>query len=368
MTTEKIKDAEIAALRVSSLPSRPNASGAFGGRGYTAAQMKEAFDRLPLFLVGRFNALLDDLGAVGEGSLADAMPTGLGEGHTLADLFADIKSGALSGYLSTGEETLGKRLDRIDGEIDSATSYEHLKNMPTGLRATHTLENFFTDVKSGSLSRYLVTSRGVLDPKIIAMDDDLTAVKTALRDKTMFTGIKNGHTLGDLFADVKSGAFADYLETDGGTLETRLAGIESGIGEVKTSVADKTTETGIRENYTISDFFSDVKDGDILAIIPYKGANLSTKLGEIFTKLEELDKKPGFSAAEYKTGVTETQTLDGFFASLVDGTFFDTVNFGEKTLGAYLTALAAWQKNLAVGGVDLAIDCGSPADRPASLA
>ncbi len=371
MTTEKIKNAEIAALRVSSLPSRPNASGAFGGRGYTAAEMKAAFDRLPLFIIERFNALLDDIGASGDGSLADAMPTGLGEGHTLADLFVDIVNGALAGYLSTGEENLAARLDRIDGEIGDATSYEHLKSMPTGLRTSHTLANFFTDIKSGALAQYLVTTRGVLDPKIAAMDDDITALKTAYRDKSMFTGIKNGHTLGQLFADIKSGAFADYLGTDDGTLEERLTAIEKSITDaksaasgdldaLKTAVAAGTAETGIKKNYTVSDFFSDVKDGDILAIIPYDGSALSTKLGEIFTKLAELDAKPAFSAATYKTGITADQTLDGFFASLADGSFFDTVNFGEKTLGAYLAALAA-------GGENLSVDCGSPASRPSTL-
>lgn len=371
MTTEKIKNAEIAALRVSSLPSRPNASGAFGGRGYTAAEMKAAFDRLPLFIIERFNALLDDIAAVGEGSLADAVPTGLGEGHTLADLFADIVSGALAGYLSTGKETLAARLTRIDGEIDDATSYEHLKSMPTGLRTSHTLENFFSDIKSGSLAQYLVTTRGVLDPKIAAMDDDITALKTAYRDKTMFTGIKNGHTLGQLFTDIKNGAFADYLETDGGTLEERLGKIEKSVTDAKNTAAGdldalKTTvttgaaETGIKENYTVSDFFADVKDGDILALIPYGGSVLSIKLGEIVVKLAELDAKPSFSATTYKTGVTADQTLDGFFASLSDGTFFDTVNFDGKTLGAYLGSLSS-------GGADLSIDCGTPASRPTTL-
>lgn len=374
MTTEKIKNEEIASLRISSLPSRPNASGAFGGRGYTAAEMKAAFDRLPLFLVERFNSLIDDIGASGDGSLADAVPTGLGEGHTLADLFADIPSGALAGYLCAGEETLAKRLDRIDGEIEDATSYEHMKAMPTGLRDSHTLATFFTDIKNGALAQYLVTTRGVLDPKIAAMDDDLTALKTAFRDKTMFTGIKNGHTLGQLFLDIKSGAFADYLETDGGNLEKRLSGIEksvteakSGIDGVKSEVSANLAETGIKENYTISDFFSDVKDGDILAVIPYSGGSLSTKLDEIVAKIADLSEKPGFSASTYQTGVTADQTLDGFFSSLKDGTFFDTVGFEGKTLGAYLRALAAWHASLTGGGVDLNIDFGSPADRPTTL-
>lgn len=63
MTTQKITDAEIASLRIAALPTRPTAPSAFGGRGYTAEEMKAAFDRLPLFIIQRLNALIDEMDA-----------------------------------------------------------------------------------------------------------------------------------------------------------------------------------------------------------------------------------------------------------------------------------------------------------------
>lgn len=377
MTTEKIKNAEIAALRVSSLPSRPNASGAFGGRGYTAAEMKEAFDRLPLFLIERFNSLLDDIAASGDGSLADAMPTGLGEGHTLADLFADIGSGALAGYLSTGEEKLSERLDRIDGEIDDATSYEHIKKMPSGVPGFPTLADFLAGVRNGALSEVLVTSSGILGPIMKGMRENIAALQTTLREKSIRTGITQTHTLADMFADIKSGAFADYLVTDGGKLEERLTKMEGDlvsakseasdkIDEVKATIVTGSTETGIKDNYTISDFFADVKSGNILTVIPRGDGNLSTKLDGMEEKLGEIEEN-AFSAATYKTGVTEEQTLDSFFTSLTDGTFFETVYFGTSTLGTYLRDLLSWHTHLTSGQVRLYIDCGKPNERPDRL-
>ena len=61
MTTNKITDTEIESLKVGSLPTRPTAPTAFGGRGYTATEMKAAFDKLPLKIIEEFNALLDDI-------------------------------------------------------------------------------------------------------------------------------------------------------------------------------------------------------------------------------------------------------------------------------------------------------------------
>ncbi len=113
MNATKITDGELEAARVASLPTRPTAPTAFGGRGYTATEMKEAFDKLPLLLTERYNLLIDDALALGEGSLADSMPTGLSEEHTLADLFSDIGNGNLASYLKVGDATLYSILNRL---------------------------------------------------------------------------------------------------------------------------------------------------------------------------------------------------------------------------------------------------------------
>lgn len=118
MKTTKILSEDIAGMRVSSLPSRPSAPAAFGGRGYTASEVKEAFDRLPLYIVERFNSLIDDLTATGEDSLAAAMPTGYVDGHTLADLLKDIKNGNFAAYLLVGEKSLAMRLAELEARLD----------------------------------------------------------------------------------------------------------------------------------------------------------------------------------------------------------------------------------------------------------
>lgn len=117
MNTKKIIADDIEDLRVSSLPSRPTAPTSFGGRGYTAAQMKAAFDRLPLFIIERFNSLIDDVCAEGDGSLAADIPTGLADEHTLYNLFSDVQSGEMAKYLALGGISLQDYADITDEKI-----------------------------------------------------------------------------------------------------------------------------------------------------------------------------------------------------------------------------------------------------------
>lgn len=121
MKTTRIADADIAKLKVASLPSRPTAPTAFGGAGYTAAQVKDAFDKLPLYIIGKLNDLIDDIYSEGQDSLAGAIPTGIKDEHSLSALFLDIKSGAASEYLMLGEETLGEYKARIGGKLSELT-------------------------------------------------------------------------------------------------------------------------------------------------------------------------------------------------------------------------------------------------------
>ena len=55
----RIKEEDYKNLLVASLPTRPTAPAAFGGKGYSAAELKEAFDKFPTFLANRFNLLLE---------------------------------------------------------------------------------------------------------------------------------------------------------------------------------------------------------------------------------------------------------------------------------------------------------------------
>ena len=112
--TTKILNSEICDLTVASLPTRPTAPTAYGGNGFSAGQMKAAFDRLPLFIVERFNSLIEDINSVGEGSLAAALKTGISDGHTLSELFSDVTNGNFASYLSVGESSLAARLAELE--------------------------------------------------------------------------------------------------------------------------------------------------------------------------------------------------------------------------------------------------------------
>ena len=117
MKASKILNEQIKNLKVASLPSRPTAPTSFGGRGYTANQVKEAFDALPLFIVEKFNALIADILDVGEDSMIASVKTGIRDGHTLLDLIDDIRGGELAEYLSVGDGTLDTFRTEYDEDI-----------------------------------------------------------------------------------------------------------------------------------------------------------------------------------------------------------------------------------------------------------
>ncbi len=111
MNTKKITSAEITPIAISSLPTRPTASTAFGGKGYTAAEMKAAFDKLPLLVIERFNSLLDEIES-SDGSFCESIPTGLGDGHSLGTMFKDIRNGNFAGYVKVfGRSLLAELLE-----------------------------------------------------------------------------------------------------------------------------------------------------------------------------------------------------------------------------------------------------------------
>lgn len=119
MKAKQIYSRDIADILISSLPSRPTAPTSLGGKGYGATQMKEAFDKLPLYIVERYNELISDIGEIGEDSLAAAIPTGIREGHTLASLFLDVADGGIAGYLTFLGKSLSEHILTLYNEIDA---------------------------------------------------------------------------------------------------------------------------------------------------------------------------------------------------------------------------------------------------------
>lgn len=118
MNTYKILESEIEDLKIASLPKRPTAPITYGGKGYTAQQMKAAFDKIPLLLVERFNSLISDIEREGEGSIADDIKTGLFENHALKNFFDDVKNGNLSSYLTVGDASLIEKISQLCDDVN----------------------------------------------------------------------------------------------------------------------------------------------------------------------------------------------------------------------------------------------------------
>ncbi len=113
MTAKKISGEEIADIKVASMPTRPSEECPYSYDGYGPEEIKAAFDRLPLYIIERYNRLIDDIEAVGEESLAAVMKTGIRDGHTLNDLYTDITNGNMASYLTVGGESLSSVISKL---------------------------------------------------------------------------------------------------------------------------------------------------------------------------------------------------------------------------------------------------------------
>ena len=117
MNAEKISTSDIKGKTISSLPSCPTNQTSFGGLGYSSANMKRAFDEIPLLIIDRFNTLLDDISAEPADSISATMKTGIYNTHTLARFFADIKNGNVATYLKVNGTSLSNELLKIKEAI-----------------------------------------------------------------------------------------------------------------------------------------------------------------------------------------------------------------------------------------------------------
>ena len=118
MKSKKITDGDINDKKVASLPTRPTAPAAFGGKGYTATELKEAFDSLPMFLVEKYNELISDIQGEDGGNICDAVKTGITDTHTLAELFVDVVNGNFITYLSAPTGSVAEYLLKLRRDVD----------------------------------------------------------------------------------------------------------------------------------------------------------------------------------------------------------------------------------------------------------
>ena len=122
MKTTAITSAEYEGLKISALPTNPTADKQYGGYGYSASEMKAAFDALPLLILERLNSLIADITAAPDKSVAGAIKTGIRSSHTLADLFTDVTDGSLASYLKVGTTDLLTAVNEIRAELDEIRS------------------------------------------------------------------------------------------------------------------------------------------------------------------------------------------------------------------------------------------------------
>lgn len=124
MKTKRISDGEITPLKISSLPSRPTLPTQYGGRGYSASDMKEAFDALPLLIAQRLNSLIDDISADFDASIATEIHTGSDSLPTLSDIFRGIESGELAESIKLSDQkSLAFTLLELSNEIEKIKSH-----------------------------------------------------------------------------------------------------------------------------------------------------------------------------------------------------------------------------------------------------
>ena len=117
MKTTKITESEISSSRIAFLPNRPTSPKSAGGGGYTPTLLKAKFDALPLLAIERINSLIDDISAIPEESVSANIQSGIREGHTLLDFFADLQNGNASAYIYVSNKPLAQELEEIKEAI-----------------------------------------------------------------------------------------------------------------------------------------------------------------------------------------------------------------------------------------------------------
>ena len=101
-------------MLIASLPTRPTAPSAFGGKGYTATEMKAAFDQLPLLIIERLNSLIDD---VETGDICAGIPTGIAGASTLSALLKAFYDGTLASLIAYRDTTLTAYIEGLNNEV-----------------------------------------------------------------------------------------------------------------------------------------------------------------------------------------------------------------------------------------------------------
>lgn len=110
ITTEEIEENAVA-----SLPTRPTESVSFGGKGYTSAEMKAAFDRLPTLIAKRLNSLILDIEG---GEVLANIPTGIEAMPTLKALIDGVENERFASAMAVFGMPLNLFLLQLRADVD----------------------------------------------------------------------------------------------------------------------------------------------------------------------------------------------------------------------------------------------------------
>lgn len=140
MNKYKISEEEFHKVSLTRLANNPSSQSRYSGARLSAEELKMRMDEPLKLFKGKLNAVVSLIFGEGDDSALDHMPTGIKEGHTLAQMIKDVvsTSAEFAGYLSVGEKTLLKKLEEIDkafeginkaleGKVDQKTYDEEIK-------------------------------------------------------------------------------------------------------------------------------------------------------------------------------------------------------------------------------------------------
>ena len=118
MNSKIIEEREVRELKVSSLPTRPTAREAFGGRGFSAGDMKAAFDRFPEYILAKLNLLIEDLLRQGEDSYVGSYKANENDNFNLQQVMEGITSGELADRIYVQGQSLASKIWELEYEIE----------------------------------------------------------------------------------------------------------------------------------------------------------------------------------------------------------------------------------------------------------
>jgi hypothetical protein len=210
----KILQSEYDKTRVSRLSDRPNVGRAMGGQGLSAQELKARMDASSSLIVERFNALIEALAGVDEDGercegVADLIMTGLGDGYSLADLFAGLASGeaaqrikagigeyTLKGYLQyikqitdelekeqdTVKDTVSKTIEKAVEEAEKAAENAIIDELGDAREAATVAQNAATTANAAATRAEAVLKE---------------AIGQAKNDKTLYANALKGTATGE---------------------------------------------------------------------------------------------------------------------------------------------------------------------------